>query len=144
MIIINGVNYYSHEIEAVVEEIVGIEPSFTAATAVRDAGSETDKLAVFFHTYHTDPLERTVVTREVRSRVLTGVGSNPSLSAGGRKGGYPQDCNWQDTARPTAKAFRGRGFSDVLHRQNNLIGNREYTAPRTAWKTQVAECGKTF
>lgn len=49
VIIINSVNYYSHEIESAVEEVPGVEPSFTAACAIRDQRGNTDKLAIFFH-----------------------------------------------------------------------------------------------
>ncbi len=48
VIIINGVNFYSHEIEAVVEEIEGVEVSFTAACAIRRPGENTDCIAIFF------------------------------------------------------------------------------------------------
>lgn len=48
IIIICGENYYSHDIEAVVEEVEGVDISYTAACAVRDSSSNTDKLAVFF------------------------------------------------------------------------------------------------
>jgi acyl-CoA synthetase (AMP-forming)/AMP-acid ligase II len=47
VIIIGGRNFSSHEIETVVEEIDGVETSFTAASAVRRS-SDTDQLAVFF------------------------------------------------------------------------------------------------
>lgn len=46
VIIINGINYYSHEIEASVEAVAGVEVSYTAACAVRDAGVDTDRLAI--------------------------------------------------------------------------------------------------
>lgn len=49
IIIINGANYYTHEIEAVVEEIDGVEASFTAACATRQPSSNTDQLVLFFH-----------------------------------------------------------------------------------------------
>lgn len=48
VIIINGVNYYSHEIEALAEEVEGVSVSFTAACAVRGAGDDSDRLALFF------------------------------------------------------------------------------------------------
>ncbi|HEU5078475.1 MAG TPA: alpha/beta fold hydrolase [Opitutaceae bacterium] len=48
VIIINGVNFYSHEIEAIAEEVPGLEVSFTAACAVRKPNENTDKLALFF------------------------------------------------------------------------------------------------
>lgn len=46
-IIINGVNYYSHEIETVVEAIEEVAASYTAACAVHDPKSSTDQLALF-------------------------------------------------------------------------------------------------
>ncbi len=48
VIIINGVNYYNHEIEAVVETIPQIAASFTAACGVKDSDGQ-EQLAVFFH-----------------------------------------------------------------------------------------------
>ncbi|MYQ65269.1 MULTISPECIES: non-ribosomal peptide synthetase [Streptomyces] len=50
VIIVNGVNHYSHEIEACVEELPCVVRSFTAAVAVRvDPSATTDELALFFH-----------------------------------------------------------------------------------------------
>lgn len=47
VIVINGVNYYSHEIEAAVEELPDIQVAMTAACAVRRTTDETDRLAIF-------------------------------------------------------------------------------------------------
>ncbi len=47
VIIINGVNYYNHEIEAVVSEISGVSVSYTAAIAVKDKQGQ-EQLAIFF------------------------------------------------------------------------------------------------
>lgn len=50
VIIVNGVNHYSHEIEACVEELPHVVRSFTAAVAVRsDPSAATDELALFLH-----------------------------------------------------------------------------------------------
>jgi len=76
VIIINGVNFYSHEIEAEVEEIPGVAVSFTAACAVRDPGANTDDLAVFFHT----PLPESslpALIKDIRGRVVRRIGVNP-------------------------------------------------------------------
>ncbi|CAM2068737.1 SDR family NAD(P)-dependent oxidoreductase [Sulfidibacter corallicola] len=55
-IIINGANFYCHEIEAAVEEVPGVAVSFTAACGVREPGAGTDRLAIFFNTpYCRDP-----------------------------------------------------------------------------------------
>ena len=49
-IIVNGVNYLAHEIEAATEEVDGIESSYAAAFAVGDRASNTESLAIAFHT----------------------------------------------------------------------------------------------
>lgn len=47
-IIVNGVNYFSHEVEAVLEELDGIERSFVAAFPTRASGSDTEQLVIAF------------------------------------------------------------------------------------------------
>jgi amino acid adenylation domain-containing protein len=47
-IIINGINYPSHEIETAAEELPEVTRSFTAACAVRSHSDQTDQLAIFF------------------------------------------------------------------------------------------------
>ncbi|MDE2125808.1 MAG: amino acid adenylation domain-containing protein [Armatimonadetes bacterium] len=75
VIIINGLNYYSHEIESAVEAVAGVLPSFAAACAVRNLESQTDELAVFFaHDAGADPDAvaasiRTEVPRRTGARV---------------------------------------------------------------------------
>ena len=54
VIIIYGNNYYSHDIEAAVEEVEGVEVTYSAACAVRESESNTDKLAMFFNTNNHD------------------------------------------------------------------------------------------
>jgi acyl-CoA synthetase (AMP-forming)/AMP-acid ligase II/NAD(P)-dependent dehydrogenase (short-subunit alcohol dehydrogenase family)/acyl carrier protein len=74
-IIINGVNFYSHEIEGAVEEVKGVNVSFTAATAVRDPGIDTDKLAIFFSAV--DGADELNLIAEIRSHVVGRIGVNP-------------------------------------------------------------------
>ncbi|MEU2449197.1 non-ribosomal peptide synthetase [Streptomyces sp. NPDC012765] len=47
-IIVNGVNYYSHDIESVLDGVHGVEKSFVAAFPTRPHGSDTEQLAVAF------------------------------------------------------------------------------------------------
>jgi NADP-dependent 3-hydroxy acid dehydrogenase YdfG len=48
VLIINGANVHPHEIEAVVEQVPGVLPSFSAACPTREPGALTDELVVFF------------------------------------------------------------------------------------------------
>jgi surfactin family lipopeptide synthetase A len=79
VIIINGVNFYSHEIEAVVEEVAGVEVSYTAACAVREPGFNTDSLAVFFHSPLADGATLLPLLKEIRGRVVRSIGVNPTF-----------------------------------------------------------------
>lgn len=49
MIIVNGANFYSSEIEEVVAQTEGVERISIAAVGVRAPAARTDQLAVFFH-----------------------------------------------------------------------------------------------
>jgi acyl-CoA synthetase (AMP-forming)/AMP-acid ligase II len=71
IIIVNGLNYYCQEIEAVVEEIAGVEATYTAACAVRADGDDTESLAVFY-------CGGEELAPEIRSRVLNAVGISPA------------------------------------------------------------------
>ncbi|HWM66083.1 MAG TPA: non-ribosomal peptide synthetase [Steroidobacteraceae bacterium] len=49
-IIVSGVNYFSHELEAVLESLPGIERSFIAVFPTRPKGADTEQLVVTFAT----------------------------------------------------------------------------------------------
>ncbi len=66
-VIINGLNLYSHEIEAVVEEVAGVMPSYTAACPYRRPESDTDQLAVFFVSQQEDALAQ--LAARIRARI---------------------------------------------------------------------------
>ncbi|HKX28928.1 MAG TPA: amino acid adenylation domain-containing protein [Blastocatellia bacterium] len=77
MLIINGVNFYSHEIEAVAETVAGVEVSFTAATAIRPPGSDTDQLILFFSPTVSEESELLRVIKELREKIAREIGVTP-------------------------------------------------------------------
>ncbi|MFQ3617770.1 MAG: beta-ketoacyl synthase N-terminal-like domain-containing protein, partial [Cyanobacteriota bacterium] len=79
LIILNGANLYSHEIEAVVEELPGVEVSYTAACAVRRDNETSDRLAIFLHptVEPTDAASLRELVKAVRRQVATRVGVSP-------------------------------------------------------------------
>ncbi|HEX8305966.1 MAG TPA: SDR family NAD(P)-dependent oxidoreductase, partial [Jatrophihabitans sp.] len=48
MVIVNGVNYPAHEVEAVIERVPGVRPACTVVCAMRDEADDTDSIVVFF------------------------------------------------------------------------------------------------
>ncbi|SEQ94295.1 AMP-binding protein [Lentzea albida] len=77
-VIVNGVNHYSHDLEAVLAEVEGVAPSFTAAFPVRPRGSDTEQLAVLFAATAAGEELHRVVAR-VRDRVVLHWGFRPAV-----------------------------------------------------------------
>ncbi len=77
MIIVCGNNYYCHEIEAAVEAVDGVEVSYTAACAIRESNSNTDKLAVFFSGTNTEDNSITALMQQVQKTVTEKIGIPP-------------------------------------------------------------------
>lgn len=48
-VIVNGVNYYSHDIEAALEQLDGVARSYVAAFPTRVPGADTEQLVIAFH-----------------------------------------------------------------------------------------------
>ncbi len=77
VIIVNSVNYYSHEIEGVVEQIDGVTTSYTAACAVRVPNVDTDKLAIFFHPISFGNDSLIALLQKIRKEVVKKIGVTP-------------------------------------------------------------------
>ncbi|WP_169945859.1 AMP-binding protein [Microbispora sp. H11081] len=69
---LGGVTYHGHEIEARVEELPFVEPSYTVACLVTGADGETEELAVFFHPR--DGMPASDAERLIRGRVADAFG----------------------------------------------------------------------
>ena len=77
VIIVNGANFHSHEIESVVEEIAGVEVSFTAACGIRQADRDTDQLAIFYCPTSEGLADLANTEKSIRNAVVTQIGVNP-------------------------------------------------------------------
>ncbi|WUD86352.1 non-ribosomal peptide synthetase (plasmid) [Streptomyces sp. NBC_00503] len=80
-VIVNGVNYFSHDIEATLEQLDGVSRSFVAAFPTRSAGSDTEQLVIAFRPEVPDGDEAGLyrVLNAVRSTVVMHWGFRPAL-----------------------------------------------------------------
>ncbi|MEY9940320.1 AMP-binding protein [Streptacidiphilus sp. MAP5-3] len=80
-IIVNGVNYFSHEMESLLEELDGIDKSYVAAFPTRPEGSDTEQLVIAFATTlpADDEAELHRLLIAVRNSVVMAWGFRPSL-----------------------------------------------------------------
>ncbi|WP_440964823.1 SDR family NAD(P)-dependent oxidoreductase [Massilia sp. GER05] len=72
-VIVNGLNLYSQEIEAIVEDVAGVMRSYTAACAYRIPDADTDELLVFF------ACEEGSAVTEVGARIRAALGRHFGL-----------------------------------------------------------------
>lgn len=80
VIIVNGLNYYGHEIEQIAETVPDVLEAHVAACAVRGAGHDTDRLAVFFSIHERATSEPERVRRALRQAVLSRAGIAPTFA----------------------------------------------------------------
>ncbi|MDK2411425.1 SDR family NAD(P)-dependent oxidoreductase [Aphanizomenon sp. PH219] len=137
VIIINGLNYYCHEIEAAVEEMTGVEVSYTGACAVRQPGSNTDKLAIFFNTYLNDDQSLLTLLKEIRACVVNKVRINPDYLIPIDKDIIPKTAIGKIQRSQLSQRFQTGEFKSTIKRVDILLGNSN-TIPnwfyRQVWK----------
>src|SRR6185369_471328 len=140
VIIVNGVNYYSHEIESVVEAIPGVEVSFTAACGVR-TGGDTDRLAVFFHPRVEADDELRHLIHEIRREVSRRLGLTPEHLVPVGRAEIPKTNIGKIQRAQLKTRFEAGGFEAELRRVDLLLGTA-HTVPdwffRQVWRRESA------
>ncbi|HTB81379.1 MAG TPA: SDR family NAD(P)-dependent oxidoreductase [Opitutaceae bacterium] len=116
VIIINGVNFYSHEIESVVEEIDGVEVSFTAACAIRLPAENTDRVAVFFCPTTAAEGRLPELVRTIRSTVSRKEGVAPDFIVPLTKDDIPKTAIGKIQRAQLKKQFESGDFQAALAR----------------------------
>ncbi|MFJ4762821.1 amino acid adenylation domain-containing protein [Streptomyces diastaticus] len=121
VIIVNGVNHYSHEIEACVEELPTVVRSFTAAVAVRsDASAATDELALFLHLAPgRDPA---TALREIGGKVTREIGVSPAYLIPVGTDAVPKTEIGKIQRTKLRKSFEAGDFDGVVRETQLLLG----------------------
>jgi amino acid adenylation domain-containing protein len=136
VIIVNGINFYSHEIESVVEEIPEVEASFTAACGVR-LGGDTDRLALFFTPRVSGDEALQALLLEIRGRVARRAGITPDYLAPVPPSEIPKTGIGKIQRPQLRQRFEAGEFEKVLRRVDVLM-NTAQTLPdwffRTIWR----------
>jgi len=141
VIIINGVNYPNHAIEAAVEEVEGVEPSWTAACAVRPRGAATEQLAVMFNPRTTAAEAPDALVKRIRERVVRTLGVNPTYVVPLAQEAIPKTAIGKIERSLLARRLEAGAFDDVLKHIDLQTGGRR-TVPdwfyQTVWRPRAA------
>ncbi|MHC0067443.1 SDR family NAD(P)-dependent oxidoreductase [Nostoc sp. UIC 10890] len=137
IIIINGVNYYSHEIEAIVEELGEVEVSYTAACGVCVASNNTEELVIFFTPYVSEKNQLLELLKKVREQVVKYCGINPSYLIPIDKELIPKTSIGKIQRSLLKQRFECGEFKSLRQSVDLLLGNTN-TIPnwfyRKVWK----------
>ncbi|MEV5508420.1 non-ribosomal peptide synthetase [Streptomyces orinoci] len=140
VIIVNGVNHPSHEIEAVVEEVEGVVRSCTAAVAVRTSASAgTDGIALIF--CPAEGAEERALLTEITARVTREFGTAPAYLVPVTPADIPKTEIGKVQRTLLRKQLEEGRFNDAVRRADLLLGN-ERTIPdwfhRPVWRREDA------
>ncbi|MFE7855399.1 amino acid adenylation domain-containing protein [Streptomyces sp. NPDC057403] len=124
VIIVNGVNHYSHEIEACVEELPHVVRSFTAAVAVRsDPSAPTDELALFFHlSPDAADGDTAAALREIAGKVTREIGVSPAFLVPVAQDAVPKTEIGKIQRTKLRKSFEAGAFDAQVRATQLLLG----------------------
>ena len=141
-IIVNGVNYFSHEIEAAIEELDGIAHGYVAAFPTRRVGSDTEQLVVAVGTEpDLDEADRHRLLTAVRSTVVLMCGFRPGLVLPVPKSAFPK-TSLGKTLRPRMRQRLESGGYDDIIAETAAATTRQlggYTPPTGVTEAALAE-----
>ncbi len=139
VIIFNGLNYYSHDIESVVETIDGIETSFTAACGVRTPEDATEQLAIFFNP--TDSEEIVDLTKRIRTQIVTHIGISPTYIIPLAQAEIPKTAIGKIQRSQLSQRFEQGDFAEQLRQSTNALKQQLSTVNRTqpALERQISQ-----
>ncbi|WP_405765735.1 AMP-binding protein [Streptomyces sp. NBC_01538] len=142
-IIVNGVNYFSHDIETVLEQLDGVARSYVAAFPTRAPGSDTEQLVVAFHpeTEDGDELALYRVLSALRSGVVMHWGFRPALILPLPKDAFPKTSLGKIQRSLMRRRLEGGAYEPVTRSVADLVLRRlgGYTAPEGETERTLAQ-----
>jgi acyl-CoA synthetase (AMP-forming)/AMP-acid ligase II/thioesterase domain-containing protein/acyl carrier protein len=140
-IIVNGVNYFSHELEAVLDDIDGIERGFVAAFPTRPQGADTEALVVCFAIAHDDESGLYQRIADIRSATILLWGFRPALILPLPKEAFPRTSLGKIQRSLMRKRLEAGEFAEAERRAAELtlcqLGG--YVAPAGPVEQTIAE-----
>lgn len=133
LIVVYGANYYCADIEAVVNDIPGVMPTFVAATGV-DAESGTEQLAIFFVPMR-EELRRNIGLLEIiKTQVTLLLGINPSFIIPLSEAEFPKTTSGKIQRAKLKNHLLGGEYASILQ-EIDCYQRNENTLPNWFFKT---------
>lgn len=128
MIIINGKNYHNYEIEAIAEEVPGVETSFVAACSVRMEASASDELILFFTPKLYEPAYIMRASQHIKSHIATKMGLSASRIIPVQKHAFPKTSSGKIERAQLKTRWQEGEFDEMIMEMDMRLEN-EHTLP---------------
>ncbi|WP_144486101.1 non-ribosomal peptide synthetase [Bacillus safensis] len=128
IIVINGANYLNYEIEAVVEEVDGVEVTFAAAYGIYNPESSNDTLAVFFVSQRDSIEEQITMIQQIREAIIRKIGIEPDHIIPVKKDQFPKTESGKIQRAQLGVALKEGAFRDI-EQALDLASENEQTLP---------------
>jgi len=141
-IIVNGINYFSHEIETQLEQLNGIERSFVAAFATRPKGADTEQLIVAFSpAFQSDEEQLYRLVVAVRNAVVMLWGFSPTLVLPLRKVAFPRTSLGKIQRSLMRKRFEAGDFAASVDHITGVISRQlgPHIPPADSLEVEIAQ-----
>ncbi|MFH8365621.1 AMP-binding protein [Streptomyces sp. NPDC018031] len=127
-IIVNGVNYFSHEIEAVLEQLDGVSGGHVAAFPTRRPGSDTEQLVIAVNPENgadgSDEADLYRLLTAIRSTVVMLWGFRPTHILPLPKDAFPKTSLGKTLRQRMRRTLESGGYDDVITRVADLTRRR--------------------
>ncbi|MEK4684560.1 amino acid adenylation domain-containing protein [Bacillus sp. FSL M8-0256] len=138
IIVINGANYLNYEIEAVVEEVDGVEVTFAAAYGIYNPESSNDTLAVFFVSQRDSIEEQIALIQQIREAIIRKIGIEPDHIIPVKKDQFPKTESGKIQRAQLGAALKDGAFRDI-EQALDLASENEQTLPDWFFKRMWAK-----
>lgn len=145
IIIVNGKNYSCQEIEAVVEEVEGVQPFYTVASSCGQADSETEQLGIFFNTSITKESDLGNLAKNIRGKLTQTLGINPKYLIPLQKSAIPRTSTGKIQRLSLKQRLETGEFTATIKWVDALIQQtleQTYRAPRNQLEGQLTQIWK--
>ncbi|AOX00476.1 hypothetical protein BJP34_14340 [Moorena producens PAL-8-15-08-1] len=127
-IVINGVNYYCYEIEQIVNQIEGVEPTYVGACGLTSAEKGTEKLAIFFTPQNSGKEIDIELIKKIKGQVSANIGINADYVIPLERQDFPKTTSGK-IQRSLMKKMLAKGDFDKLIKQLDVQEENSHTIP---------------
>jgi amino acid adenylation domain-containing protein/non-ribosomal peptide synthase protein (TIGR01720 family) len=135
VIIINGNNYHNYEIEAFVEEVSGVEITYSAAWGNSDSEKGSDSLVIFFTPTDTDFDFQMHVLKNIRQHIISKIGIQPEYIVPIEKKDFPKTNSGKIQRAELGRRFVNGSYNEILKLIDIYLEN-DHTLPDWMYQTE--------